>query len=165
MWWASSKYLPVRGSIESREPGESKLYEGATSSEPQSQKSLACIITPWLIHLLLLLISSTLLFKAQLVQTQCQCSVDAPIAQELGKWYYTLCAQRFNLTLLTRACVAHAVAAVGSRKPLTFNGGFFSPSIYRGYPSQEIDAAWDNITLGKSLSMHHGKRVHVLIQP
>jgi hypothetical protein len=72
--------------------------------------------------------------------------------------YYFVCLS-FAVDLVDKL-IADAVAAVGKREPLTFDGGFFSPSKYRGYPSPEIDAAWDNISLGWSL--HTYRQICVL---
>jgi len=140
MWLSSFKYLPVRNNIESGNVEEIKVDEQYTSAtaRPLPQRKLIPMF-PWLIHFILLLISSSLFFKSRQLQIGCQYSADIPIAQEF----------------------TDAVAAVGNRKPLTFDGEFFSPSKFRGYPNSEIDAAWDNITLVGSLAISRADMIRI----
>lgn len=83
MWWTSTKYGPVRSSIESGESEETKLYLGDTIPERKSSKDVIRRIITWLPHFLLLYTQVALLFMSLRREPECQCSA-VPMAQELG---------------------------------------------------------------------------------
>ena len=82
MWWGSAKYASLRASSDSNED-EIKL-DFAIDQTQSRRRNLALTIAPWLAQLTLLLISSTLLYKAHVLYERSQKWPGPPITHEFS---------------------------------------------------------------------------------
>jgi len=124
MWWKSTyttDYTSLRNSSNESITEDSKL-ESSMDLRRLRHGTILLRVAPWLVHFVLILISSILLFRAAQMYEKSQ-KRGEPVARELP----------------------HAVGDVGGRSPLTFDGDFFAHSKYRGSPSPELDAEWEKL--------------------